>query len=119
MALDAIDIMGVICSFAGAMIFLLAIKSEFSIISQLRRIKKPISWQFATGFTIFFFFGYVINAVAILTETEILSRVFNSLVFLVGAIFLVMVVWISEKTYRAIFEAAESDLGEDLEFEHS
>jgi uncharacterized protein with PQ loop repeat len=119
MAFDSIDILGIGCSIAGALIFLIAIKSEINIISQLKKIKRPLSWQVATGFTIFFFFGYVVNVVAILTESELLNRVFNSLVFLFGAIFLVLVVSISEKTYRAIFEIAQADIGEDLEFDET
>jgi uncharacterized protein with PQ loop repeat len=113
--LDYIDILGLICSIVGALIFLIAIKSEFSIIKKLKAIKKPHSWQMATGFTIFFFFGYVINVIAILAEFTVLREVFGSLIFMFGAIFLVLVVSISDKTYSAIFDAAEEDLGEDLE----
>lgn len=115
MALNGIDILGLVCSIAGAMIFLMAIKTEFSIIGQLKEIKKPVSWQIATGFTIFFFFGYIVNIVAILGNITEIRDVFSSLIFLFGALFLVLVVSISDRTYRAIFEAARDDLGEDLE----
>ena len=98
----------------GAILFIFAIHFEFQIIKKLRKIKKPKSWFLATSLTIFFILGYIVNILCVIYEWAELQMIFGALVFLFGAIFLVLVVFISFKTYSAIFEAAERELGDSL-----
>jgi len=106
--MEAIQLLSLVCSSIGAVLFALAVVYEFKIIKQLKQIKKPVSWSFLTFFTIFFILGYIINVVSILGEFLILQQVFGALVFLFGAIFLLTVIVVSYNTYNAIFSAAES-----------
>ena len=112
--MDGFDILSIICSILGAVIFIYAIVYEFKIIKQLKKIKKPRSWQLVTVFTIFFTLGYVINIVGIILAENIpiwgeIREVLNALVFLFGGVFVAVVILISHKTYGLIFEAAERE----------
>lgn len=106
--MEPIQLLSLLCSSVGAILFIIAVMFEFKIIKKLQQIKKPISWGFLTFFTIFFILGYIINVVSIVGEFQVLQQVFGALVFLFGAIFLLIVIIVSYKTYGAIFDAAES-----------
>ncbi len=106
--MEPIQLLSLLCSSAGALLFIVAVVFEFKIIKKLKQIKNPISWGFLTFFTIFFIFGYGVNIVSILGEFQVLQQVFGALIFLFGGIFLLLVIIVSYKTYVAIFDAAES-----------
>ncbi|UYP45640.1 hypothetical protein NEF87_001925 [Candidatus Lokiarchaeum ossiferum] len=106
--MDPIPLLSLVCSSIGAVLFAIAVVFEFKIIKKLKQIKKPISWAFLTFFTLFFILGYIVNIISIIWELEILQQVFGALVFIFGAIFLLIVIIVSFHTYGMIFEAAES-----------
>lgn len=106
--MEPIQLLSLVCSSIGALLFMAAVYFEFKIIKKLRQIKKPISWSFLTFFTIFFILGYIVNVVSIIGEYVLLQQVFGALVFLFGAIFLLTVIVVSYKTYNAIFDAANA-----------
>ena len=109
------DILSITSSIIGAVLFIYAIKIEMEIIGRLKQLKNPNKWKFAMGFTAFFTIGYIINILCIVMGWELAKEIFGALVFLFGAIFLVLVISISNKTYKAIFNAAE----EELDHEHT
>jgi hypothetical protein len=100
----------------GILFFGFAINSETKIINQLIRIKKAKKWYILRGLTLFFTGGYIMEIIAIVETQTSLLYYLNAFVFLFGAIFVVMIILISEQTYRAIFEVAENNLDADLEF---
>jgi len=112
--LDVYDGLNIGFSIVGAGLFIIAIIFELKNVQMLRAIKKQNKWILLLVLTILFFFGYIVNILAILLENIPLQTIFNAIVFLFGAIFVVTIVYISFSTYQAIFAAAEKDLGEDL-----
>lgn len=116
MSLGPYEILSIVCSIGGAIMFIIAILIERKIIKLLNKIKNPKSWKLEMFFTGFFFLGYILNIVSIFLEWEEVQLIFNGLVFLFGAIFLLLVVYLSFKTYSVIFKAAENEIGEDLEY---
>ena len=115
--MESIQILSLICSILGAFLFLYAIKVEFDIIKKLEKIKKSAQWKLITLLTGFFLLGYVVNIITILMEITTLREIFNALVFGFGAIFLLSVIMISNHTYSVIFEAAENEIGSDMELD--
>lgn len=113
--MEPYQILSLVSSIVGALIFFIGIYYEIKIIRTLKKIKKPREWQILTLLTAFFISGYVINIVSIFLEMTALQALFSGLVYLFGAIFLVMVIYISHKTYTLIFEAAENELDHELE----
>jgi len=105
--LELIDILGIICSIVGAILFIYAITVEFKIINRLKQVKKPNKWRLATYLTIFFLLGYAINILCILLGWVEVQQIFGALVFAMGAVFVLLVISISHKTYTIIFEEAE------------
>ncbi len=108
--MEPANILSLVSSILGALIFLAGIYYELKIIKTLKKIKKPRSWQILTLFTAFFILGYLVNIYSILFELGTLQAIFNGLVYLFGAVFLVMIIYISHKTYRLIFDATETEL---------
>jgi len=106
--MDPIQLLSLVCSSIGAILFIVAVVFELKIIKKLKQIKKPVSWNFLTFFTIFFFLGYVVNIVSIIGEFIVLQQVFGALVFLLGGVFVLLIIIVSYNTYGAIFEAAET-----------
>jgi len=106
--MDPIQLLSLVCSGIGAILFIVAVVFELKIINKLKQIKKPVSWNFLTFFTIFFFLGYVVNIVSIIFEYVEIQQIFGALVFLFGGVFVLLIIIVSFNTYGAIFEAAES-----------
>ncbi|QEE16937.1 hypothetical protein DSAG12_02768 [Promethearchaeum syntrophicum] len=106
--MEPIQVLSLVCSSIGAVLFLVAVIFELKIIKKLKQIKKSVSWNILTFFTIFFILGYVVNIVSIIGEFLVLQQVFGALVFLFGAIFLLLIIIVSYNTYGAIFDAAET-----------
>ena len=115
--MEAPEIFLLVCSLVGALIFIYAIRIELDIINKLKRIKKPNNWLIATILTGFFLIGYVVNIISVLFGLIELQQIFGSLVFALGAIFLVLVISISNKTYSIIFEEIEKEDSPDLVLE--
>jgi hypothetical protein len=115
--MEPIFIIDICFSIVGALLFIAAFIYELRIIKLLTRIKKGGKWIIATVLTGLFFFGYIANIYAVVVENVLLQSIFNAIVYLFGAIFLILVILISYSTYHVIFEAAEKDLGADLKLE--
>ena len=106
--------LSVIFSVIGIVIFLFAIQYENKIIKLLDRIKKAKKWEILRIFTIFFLCGYLVNIIGLSLQLMDLINIFNACVYLGGAVFVIMIVYISFNTYNVIFAQAEADLGTDL-----
>jgi hypothetical protein len=113
--MEPIEWINVFFSIGGAILFIIAFIFEKRIITLLNKIKKGSKWFVALILTGVFFFGYIANIYAVLTGNIVLQSIFTAIVYLFGGIFVVLVVTTAHSTYKAIFEAAERDLGEDLE----
>ena len=106
--MEPIQILSLVCSSTGAILFIVAVIFEIKIINKLKQIKKSLSWNFLTFFTIFFILGYVVNIVSIIFDYLVLQQVFGALVFLLGGFFVLLIIIVSNNTYGAIFDAAET-----------
>lgn len=102
-----IEIMSMVFSIVGAILFIVSLKIEINIIEKLRHTKAYKKWFVILILTIFFLIGYVINIYSLIVGSTEIQLIFEALIFLFGAIFLLIVVYISYSTYKIIFEEAE------------
>lgn len=116
--MDPINILYLVCSVIGAGLFVVAAFYEVQIIKKLDQLKKANKWKIALGLTLFFFVGYIVSVVGVLDNNIVLLQIFNALVYLFGAIFLLLVIMISFRTYSVIFDVAEHQIERDLTLEH-
>jgi hypothetical protein len=114
--MDLPVLMTLIFSGCGILLFGFAINSETKIIKQLNQIKKAKKWHILRALTLFFTGGYIMEIYAIVETQTTLLYFLNAFVFLFGAVFVVMIIIISEQTYRAIFQVAENNIDAELEF---
>lgn len=116
--MDPINLLSLVCSIIGAGLFVVAASYEVQIIKKLDQLKKANKWKIALGLTMFFFIGYIVSIIGVLDENMLLLQVFNALVYLFGAVFLLLVIMISFRTYSVIFDVAEHQIERDLTLEH-
>ena len=116
--MDPINLLYLVCSIIGAGLFVVAAFYEVQIIKKLDQLKKANKWKIALGLTLFFFVGYIVSVVGVLDNNIVLLQIFNALVYLFGAIFLLLVIMISFRTYSVIFDVAEHQIERDLTLEH-
>jgi uncharacterized membrane protein len=111
------DYVGLVFSLIGAVFFIAAIYWENQIITRLKKIKKQRKWEILRVLTIIFLAGYGVNFYTLIYNLTTIQLYVNSLVYLLGAVFVTYIMIISAKTYQAIFEVAEQNLGIDMKFE--
>ena len=92
-------------SIIGALVFLYCIYLSWKIIKLFPEGSKTIKYWYVAIFLIaVFFLGYLFNILVIyLGETE-LQQFMTAFVYLLGAVFVLVVVWVSYKTYKIILQ---------------
>ena len=63
----------------------------------------------------FFLCGYFVNVASILAGWADLQLIFGALVYALGGVFVLVVVYVSNLTYKVIFEAAAKDVDSQLD----
>ncbi|OLS21514.1 MAG: hypothetical protein HeimC3_34980 [Candidatus Heimdallarchaeota archaeon LC_3] len=103
--LEDIDYLSIIFSVVGAVIFLYCIYLSWKIIKLFPKNSKTLKyWYAAIALIIMFFFGYVFNIAIILMEDAFLQQMMTSMVYILGALFVLVVTFVSYKTYKIILQ---------------
>jgi hypothetical protein len=98
--------LSILFSVIGAVIFLYCIYLSWNIIKMFPESSKTLKyWYVAILLIAAFFIGYLVNiyVVAVLQDTD-LQLLLTSFVYLGGAVFVLVVVWVSYKTYKIILQ---------------
>lgn len=101
------DILGVVFSCIGIGLFLFGFVIIKKISTLLPKAKVLKDWKIISVLMLIFTGGYGVNIVAILLELTEILVVMTAFVYLFGAIFVVLVIQLSYKTYKLIVESAE------------
>lgn len=103
--LEDVDYLSILFSISGALIFLYCIFLSWKIIKLFPENSKTLKyWYVAIALIILFFFGYIFNVVIILLEDEFFQIILTSMVYLLGALFVLVVTFVSYKTYKIILQ---------------
>jgi methyl-accepting chemotaxis protein len=93
---------GVICSVGGVIVFLYSltiIKKIKNLFPKSEIIKK---WRILQALIFIFLLGYLVNIIALFLELDVLIIYMTSIVYLFGAIFVLLIINLTYKTYRTI-----------------
>jgi hypothetical protein len=93
---------GVICSIGGIIVFLYSltiIKKIKNLFPQSEIIKK---WRVLQALIYVFLLGYLFNIIALFYDLDLLIIYMTSIVYLFGAVFVLLIINLSYKTYRTI-----------------
>ena len=105
--MEPVEILSLICSIIGAIFFIIALKYEMKIMTNVKKLQAYKKWRCATFFTAFFFLGYVVNILSLGFQWTEVAAIFGALVYAMGGMFVLLVVYMSFTTYKVIFDAAE------------
>lgn len=93
---------GVICSVGGVIVFLYSltiIKKIKTLFPGSEIIKK---WRILQALIYVFLLGYITNIIALFLDLDLLIIYMTSIVYLFGAIFVLLIINLTYKTYRTI-----------------
>ena len=97
--------LSMVFSIIGAFLFLYSIYLSWKIIKMFPESSKTLKyWYVAISLIAGFFFGYLINILVVLSGDTELQLLLTSFVYLGGAVFVLVIVWVSYKTYKIILE---------------
>ncbi len=106
---DFYGYLNIACATIGMLIFIYCIIIVNNILKLLPKAKINKNWKVIGILICFFVVGYIINIIAVLLENNIILLIMQSLVYLFGAVFVLLVVRLSFKTYKILVESAEED----------
>lgn len=97
--------LSMVFSVVGAVIFIYCIYLSWKIIKMFPESSKTLKyWYVAILLIAAFFVGYLINIYIVLFGTADQQLLLTAFVYLGGAVFVLVVVWVSYKTYKIILE---------------
>ncbi|MHA1984494.1 MAG: hypothetical protein ACW967_09080 [Candidatus Hodarchaeales archaeon] len=97
--------LSIIFSLIGALLFLYSIYLSWIIIKMFPESSRTLKyWYLAILLQAGFLFGYLINILVVLSGDTELQLLLTSFVYLGGAVFVLVVVWVSYKTYKIILQ---------------
>lgn len=106
LALD--DYLLILSSIVGLLIFIYSAMKVLNIMSLLPKESKTRSyWLYAILLIVLFGLGYLFSIVAVLTGQQNLLLSIIPVIYIFGAIFVLIVVMVSLRTYKAILESSE------------
>ncbi|MFW9915505.1 MAG: hypothetical protein ACFFGZ_07820 [Candidatus Thorarchaeota archaeon] len=104
----AVQLFSAACSAIGFVIFTWALLYSRKIVSLLKDTRIVKKWRIASILVAFFSFGYVINIPLIFIVDFELLLIIEGLIFLFGAIFVLLVFAIAYQTYNLIYSIPDS-----------
>ncbi|MFX1451238.1 MAG: hypothetical protein ACFFCM_10375 [Promethearchaeota archaeon] len=108
MALDLLGYLNIICAIIGILLFTYCISIVLKILKLFPKAKMTRDWKIINILIIFFLIGYAINILAVILELSPILIIMQAFVYAFGALFVLIVVRLSYKTYKILIEAAES-----------
>jgi hypothetical protein len=99
--------LGIIFSLIGMGLFLFSLIIVRKILSLFPKAKMRKDWKLIAILIGIFTVGYIVNIIAILLSLADVLVVMTAFVYLFGAIFVLIVIQLSYRTYKLILESAE------------
>ncbi len=110
MAIDLFGFLNITCAVLGIALFIYCNVIVVNILRLFPKAKMRRDWKIINVLIIFFLIGYVINIIAvILGITEILLMM-QAFVYAFGALFVLIIVRLSYKTYKILIETAQREV---------
>ena len=100
-------LLGTIFSVLGLILFLYCLLVVSKILQLFPQAKMRKDWMIIGILIGFFAIGYAVNIWALLTENLLVQSFMQSFVYLFGAIFVVVVIQLSYRTYKLILKSAK------------
>ena len=95
-------------SIVGILIFLYSALKILNIMKLLPKESKTRTyWLYAISLIILFGIGYLLSIIAVLTDNKDILDSVTPVIYLFGSVFVLIVVIISYRTYKAILESTE------------
>ena len=106
--LTEIDYFSIGASIFGFVLFLYSAYVAMNIVKLLpEKSKARKNWYFAVIAILMFLMGYVVNIIAILGEYTELRDLMVPVVYVFGALFVLIMTTLSLRTYKIILESTE------------
>lgn len=100
-------LLGITFSVIGLILFLYCLLVVRKILQLFPQAKMRKDWMIIGVLIAFFAIGYAVNIWALFTENLIVQSFMQSFVYLFGAIFVVVVIQLSYRTYKLILKSAK------------
>lgn len=100
-------LLGTTFSVLGLILFLYCLLVVRKILQLFPQAKMRKDWMIIGILIGFFAIGYAVNIWALLTENLLVQSFMQSFVYLFGAIFVVVVIQLSYRTYKLILKSAK------------
>lgn len=100
-------LLGTTFSVIGMILFLYCLLVVRKILDLFPKAKMRKDWMIIGILIVFFILGYAINIWALITENSEVVVFMQSFVYLFGAIFVLVVIQLSFRTYKLILKSAE------------
>jgi len=102
------DYLLIIASLIGIVLFIYSSLKIFNIMSLLPKESKTRSyWLYALVLVVLFGLGYLFSIIAVLVNQKTFLDSITPFIYLFGSFFVLIVVLVSFRTYKAILESAE------------
>ena len=107
MPIDFFGYLNITCAIIGAVLFVISISVVLKIFNLLPKAKIRTDWKIIIILIVFFLFGYALNIFMVISGMSEMILVMQAFVYAFGALFVLIVVRLSYKTYKILVEAAE------------
>lgn len=108
MAIDVFGYLNIICAIIGACLFIYSVLIINSILTLFPKAKIRKDWKIIDVLIIFFLLGYIVNIIAVSFEISSILIIMQAFVYAFGALFVLIVVRLSHKTYKILISTAGS-----------
>ena len=106
---DIFSILNIVCAVVGGLIFVFSTLQVNKILKLFPSSRMTKDWKIIRILIVFFLVGYILNIIAVLQDLQSVLLVMQALVYLFGALFVLMVIRLSLKTYKVILKTAGED----------
>ncbi len=104
--MDSLEWINIIFAAAGMVLFLYCIIQVRNILQLFPNAKMNKSWKIVNILIAFFLVGYLINIIAVFLQLVPVLLFMQSFVYLFGALFVLIVVRLSYRTFRILKQTA-------------
>jgi len=101
------DILSIIFSCIGICLFLICLLIVKKILDLFPKAKMRKDWKVIAILILIFTAGYGVNILAILLELADVLVIMQAFVYLFGAVFVLLVIQLSYRTYKLIVKSAQ------------
>ena len=103
---DPISILNVVCCVIGLIVFCICEFLVIKILQLFPKAKMRRDWIAILILIGFFIIGYVVNIVSLLLNLTVVVIFMQAFVYVLGAVFVFVIIHLSYRTYKLLLEAA-------------